>query len=374
MIQIFLDSLHRYGHWYAAAFLPGRQGGTGLNGRRLLFLLCVPLFLAVQLLHWLCLALDELLFPRYRRTAVVAPIFITGIPRSGTTYLHRALATDERFSVFTTWEVLLAPSVVQRRCIRAAATLDRWLGAPGHRLLTALTRRLGQGLDDIHPVALSAPEEDYLLLLPAASCFFLLLAFPSDPWLQKLPTPERLPAEQRQRLLAFYHRLLQRHLYAAPSDARLLSKNAAFAGWPPYLLARYPDASIVVCARHPDAALASQLKALTPARAVFGTDPDGRATEALFTALYHDFYLAIDAFVREASVKNVRIVIQEEMRGDSSAILAALRAFVCPAPDAQASEGSTRARTPASAGARAGTALAAYQHLLASPLRLRVPA
>lgn len=381
--QIFLDSLKRYGRWYAAAFLPGRHPGAGLAGRRLLFLLAVPLFLLVQLLHWLCLALDELLFPGYRHTLVAAPVFITGIPRSGTTYLHRALATGGGFSVFTTWEVLLAPSVLQRRVVHALAALDRRVGAPGCRLFDALFRRFGKGLDDIHPVLLNAPEEDYLLLLPAGACFFLLLAFPFDPWLRRLPMPEQLPARDRQRLFAFYHSLLQRHLYVAPAGARLLSKNAAFAGWPPCLLARYPDARIIVCARHPDNALASQLKALAPARAAFGTDPDGDATAALFTPLYREWYLSLAGFLGTAPRDRVRVVIQEDMRGNSAAVVAAVQRFVgdsrltATQPGATlpvAGEGSEPMSPSIGVQPQPDSALAAYHHLLQSPLRVGLPA
>ncbi len=380
--QIFLDSLKRYGRWYAAAFLPGRHPGAALTGRRLLFLLAVPLFLLVQLLHWLCLALDELLFPGYRHTPVAAPVFITGIPRSGTTYLHRALATGGGFSVFTTWEVLLAPSVLQRRVVHALAALDRRVGAPGCRLFDALFRRFGKGLDDIHPVSLNAPEEDYLLLLPAGACFFLLLAFPFDPWLRRLPMPEQLPARDRKRLFAFYHSLLQRHLYVAPAGARLLSKNAAFAGWPPCLLARYPDACIIVCARHPDSALASQLKALAPARAAFGTDPDGDATAALFTPLYREWYLSLAGFLGTAPRDRVRVVIQEDMRGNSAAVVAAVQRFVGDSRLSGALAGTRRPVASVGSGSMAlstaapqpDTALAAYQRLLGSPLRVGIPA
>lgn len=381
MAKIFLESLNRYGRWYALAFLPGRHAGAALTGRRLLFLLALPLFFVVQLLHLLCLALDEWLFPGYRRVHVKAPVFITGIPRSGTTYLHRALAADSEFSVFTTWEVLLAPSVLQRRCVQAVATLDRCLGSPGHRLLNVLVSRFGKTLDDIHPVSLSAPEEDYLLLLPAASCFFLLLAFPFDPWLSRLPTPEHLDEPARQRLFAFYHGLLQRHLYGAPAHTELLSKNAAFAGWPPYLLAQYPDARIIICARHPEAALVSQLRALAPARALFGTDARGDVTESLFTNLYRDFYLTIARFVETAPGNSVRIVIQEDMRADSAAVLAGVRGFLDGLPgtvlrdsaaQATAAAGGIAATSSGAGQAALDDARLAFQHMLDSPLRLRI--
>ena len=141
---------------------------------------------------------------------------MTGIPRSGTTFLHRTLAVDhERYTTLTTWEALLAPSIVQRKIIHALACLDQRLGGLGQRGVNALTRRLAGGLDDIHEVGLEAAEEDYLalaaggrLLYHAAGLSLLLLACSSWAiWISR--------CRQRgvKRLLSFYYSCLQRHLY-----------------------------------------------------------------------------------------------------------------------------------------------------------------
>jgi hypothetical protein len=39
--------------------------------------------------------LDLVLFPRYRRAKIEAPVFIIANPRSGTTFLHRIMCLDE---------------------------------------------------------------------------------------------------------------------------------------------------------------------------------------------------------------------------------------------------------------------------------------
>ncbi|MGB0184984.1 MAG: sulfotransferase, partial [Opitutales bacterium] len=84
----------RYLKWWLRALRPGANPSAPLTWRRILFLLLAPLLLAVQVFHWLGLFLDELLFPNYRKVKIEAPVFITGIPRSGTTFVHRTLAHD----------------------------------------------------------------------------------------------------------------------------------------------------------------------------------------------------------------------------------------------------------------------------------------
>ena len=127
------------------------------------FLLYVPLELAIRG-AWL---LDALLYPGYRRRPVEAPLFITGNPRSGTTFLHRLLARDsERFSTMRMWQILFAPSVVQRRLAAAASALERRAGGPCRRLWERVEQRWDASM---HRISLFAPEEDDYLLLHAWS-------------------------------------------------------------------------------------------------------------------------------------------------------------------------------------------------------------
>ncbi|MEM6704121.1 MAG: sulfotransferase, partial [Acidobacteriota bacterium] len=54
----------------------------------LVFLL---IFVPLQCVHWLGFLLDELFYRGYRRVRIERPLFILGLPRSGTTHLHRTL-------------------------------------------------------------------------------------------------------------------------------------------------------------------------------------------------------------------------------------------------------------------------------------------
>lgn len=257
--------------------------------RRLIVLTAgLPVFLAVQIGHGICLLLDEVLFPGHRRVSLDGALIITGIPRSGTTFMHRTLAADtERYTTLTTWEALLAPSILQRRAIHGMGWLDRRIGCPLGRGLAALTRKLTGSLDDIHEVGLDAAEEDYLTLLPAGGCFVMLLAFPSALGLQRLGQLDRtMPAGRRRRLLRFYRGCLQRHIYADGGERRLLSKNAAFGSWLAGLYEIVPEARFIVCIRQPDQALSSQIGSVAAAQRLFGAQTDGAAFQTLFLDIY----------------------------------------------------------------------------------------
>jgi len=310
---LFVQALGRYLGWYLRALVALPVECRASRLRRLLFLLVFPVFLAVQLMHWVFLLLDEVLFADYRHQALSRPLFILGIPRSGTTFLHRQLATDPGLSTPTTWEVLLAPSICQRRLVAVLALIDRLLGRPVRRLLDRFTQRAQGGFASIHAVELGVAEEDYLALLPLASCFLLLLAFPAERALLELGAFRDMSEARRQPLLDFYHGLLQRHCYCHPGK-RLLSKNAAFAEWPQALLSRYPDAGFILCVRPPEQALASQLAALDSARSTFAIDGDGTATKITFAHLFARYYANLAAFLAVCPKAQQAVVAQPQLR------------------------------------------------------------
>ncbi|MDY6829522.1 MAG: sulfotransferase [Pseudomonadota bacterium] len=260
---LFLQFLAR--SWWLAlrSLWPPKASIATRSPRRLLIaLLFVPGFVLLQLVHWCGFLLDELLFRGYRRVPIRKPVFILGVPRSGTTFLHNVLSDDPQFTTFSTWECLLAPSVTERKLVLGLAWIDRRLGAPGARLLRWAEDRLQGDLAAVHPVRLSAPEEDYFALTPALACFILIAPFPFARWVWDLAYFDtHYPPRQRQRLMDFYQRLIQRHLYVH-GDKTFLSKNAAFAGMIDALTTRFEDGRFVCCVRDPVETVPSQLSAL----------------------------------------------------------------------------------------------------------------
>ncbi|MEO0510866.1 MAG: sulfotransferase [Verrucomicrobiota bacterium] len=314
MFAVFCKSLFFHLGWWLASLWPGRHEGAPLGLRRLIFLLLgYPAFLALQSIHWIGFLLDEIFFSAYRRVEIETPVFIVGIPRSGTTFLHRTLATVEGYTSLNTWEALLAPSITERKLIRFLAALDRAIGAPSQRLIHWAFRKGSSDFNAIHEVGLEAPEEDYLTLLPVGHCFILSLAFPFSKKLSDLAQLDQLPENERRAIVQFYKRCLQKHLYCHPGK-RLLSKNAAFSSWTADLQAAFPKAKFLVSIREPDTALSSQLSSLAPARQLFGADPDGQHTAARFTQHYAHAYQNLAQFVEDSDLGQVAVIAQSELK------------------------------------------------------------
>ena len=270
----------------ASAFPDYGIGRRGASLQRLLVIVLFwPVFLLVQLINGAGLLLDYVLFPDFRRVTVREPLFVVGVPRSGTTFLHRLLALDQRFTTTALWELLFAPSITQRYFWTALASLDARNGKPAGRLLLWLERRVLGGLDGVHKTGLLDPEEDYLGLIPVWGCFLMVLVVPS-PSLWRLTFLDRdgSPAEKR-RLMAAYRRFVQRHLYFHGQDKQLLSKNPSFTPWMQTLADAFPDARFIGCLRNPDASVPSQINSILIGARLF----EGRDT----TTYWRDGFMAM---------------------------------------------------------------------------------
>lgn len=237
--------------------------------RRRTLLLLLPLFATGLILNQICWLLDELLFPRYRRIQPREPVFLAGIPRSGTTYLQRLLIQDrERFTGMRLWEIALAPSVLQKRCLLGIAALDRRLGSPLRRRLSRLDARLFAAMRDIHPISLFDAEEDEPLMLNAFASAYLTFAFPfPSPASRYARFDQEVPAGERRRLMRFYRACVQKHLLVFGPDKQYLAKNPSFTAKAGSLRAAFPDAHLLFLLRDPLEAAPSTLSLF---RAIYG--------------------------------------------------------------------------------------------------------
>lgn len=272
MFRLFLSSLLLSSRlWLSVLVSPLREGRSLLGA--LLIALGWPVFMILQLLHWAGFALDEILFGDWREVEVRKPVFVLGPPRSGTTHLHHVLSQDPATTTFRLWECLFGLSVSGRRLLLALVRADSKIGSPMARLGGFLGRRLGGGMAEVHPLALDAPEEDFLVLLPAMQCFILVTVFPHADWLWRTARLDRAVApEERARLMRFYAACVQKHLYVHGPEKRFLSKNASFSGSPESLLTVFPDACFFACDRDPQATVPSQLSSIEPALRAAGFD------------------------------------------------------------------------------------------------------
>lgn len=330
VVSACLRSFHLYLAWWWSALRPGQDQSSPHTLRRFLFLFVFfPLFLLVQIVHWFCWSLDAILYPSAGRKVVKQPIFITGIPRSGTTFVHRSLARASGLTTFTTWETILAPCICQKRLLRFLARMDARIGSLLRKSVDRLICWASGDFSQIHRVDLAAPEEDYLALLPFGGCFLLALAFPGVRDLRDLARFDQLPEKRRAEMLDIYHQCLQKKCYTAPANTRLLSKNAAFGSWVPDLAKRYPDATFLLCVRNPLEALSSQISSLEGARQLFGTDPHGGKTATLMRGVFCHNYGQIARLAESPTLqKRCCVLDQNDLKIHPKAMLTAAADFV----------------------------------------------
>jgi len=224
-------------------------------------LLSLGIYLPVQLLIWSGLFLDEVFFRGYQDVQIQSPVFIIGNPRSGTTFLHRLLAKDrENFLSMKTWEIFIAPSIFMRKVLKALARAGRAVGAPIQRRLRRLEREW-QRENVIHKLAINAPEEDEYLLIHIFSTLkiwsFAAMLDEAQPYVY---FDSLMEPQQKERILDYYARCLQRHLFMHEEEGRYyLAKNPNFSPMVDSLLDRFPDAKFIYLVRNPLDAVPSHL-------------------------------------------------------------------------------------------------------------------
>ncbi len=231
--------------------------------------LLIPLH---NLLTWVALLLDEILFPRYRKQNVEAPIFIIGNFRSGSTLLQRLLARDrEHMTAMKTWEIYLAPSILQRKFWRVVAKIDQ--KTFGGALLNRLTHRDNAWLGTIpmHKVGLQEVDEDEGILLHNWTSSFLMFVFP---FIESMPPylyfDTEMPEDEKHMAMEFYYRCVQKHVYDH-GGKRYIAKNPAFSVKIDSLRQYFPDAKFIYLVRNPVDMLASKTSFFSYIWQYFGT-------------------------------------------------------------------------------------------------------
>ena len=231
-----------------------------LSPRRVGWLILLhTIFPLLELGIWLGFLLDEIFYRDYQQMKVNTPVFIIGNPRSGTTCLHRLLAKDRKnFTTMQMWEMLFAPSITARKVIWAARALDRRLNYPFRERIREMEAEWKEQ-NEMHRVALRAPEEDEYLLFHIWSTLkvwtFSAILSGAKPYTY---FDQEMPAAEKQRMMSFYTRCLQRHLYAHGAQRALgkrerfyLAKNPSFSPMIATLLDYFPDAKFIYLARNP---------------------------------------------------------------------------------------------------------------------------
>jgi hypothetical protein len=242
-----------------------------------------------------CMQLDRVFFPGYRKTGIKKPVFIVGNARSGTTLFHRLLCADEeRFVYFRTWEILF-PSLLQKKVLRALSTAyERVFPNSFRRLVEWEDRQLGE-IKKLHPIGITKPEEDEFLMLVSFVSPVICVLFPYLDELTELVGFDDRPASVRQKIMLFYRECVLRQLAFHGGERTLLSKNPAFVSKMRGLAQEFPDAKFVYLIRNPFETVPSLLKLLQTVWGELGLDSNHieRATRELATGCINDYRYAM---------------------------------------------------------------------------------
>ena len=291
MIRCFLYSQLRFWAFFVWAPQAIVAHGWGAAFKRLIILIIgIPLFGCLQLLHWIGMLLDACFFRDWINTSAESPVFITGIPRSGTTFLQRTLAQDQRFTSTPLWELIFAPSISEKVFWSKVGSWLKPLGAFLGR------QKFFSKMEAIHSLQIDEPEEDFLFLLQLNACFILIALFPSAQGLWRLSRFDKEVPRWERRLIMYYYKVcVQKHLYFRRSqspkkDWVYLSKNPSFASMTRSLEETFKEAKFVVCAREPRKTVPSQISSLKPAFELLGDGklPKGFAQNCV--SMLHGYY------------------------------------------------------------------------------------
>ncbi|GMV34057.1 MAG: sulfotransferase [Chloroflexi bacterium CFX1] len=253
------------------SFFASKDTPAQLTKKRFFFLLLFYLVWPLgSLVHWLCFALDDILFAAYKNHPIEKPLFILGNFRSGSTFLHRLLSRDsETFTSLTTWDIYLTPSVTQKKITQFVSRADKkYLGGVLHRILFAFDRAT-LGKIKIHPISFFQPEEDENIHMHIWDGYFVTFLFPfMDEFPDYIHFDQALTPEHKKRIMTFYRSMLQRHLYANKGK-HFVAKNPAFSAKIETLAEFFPDARILYLARNPLDMLPSTVSWINYARGQF---------------------------------------------------------------------------------------------------------
>ncbi len=202
--------------------------------------------------------------PHLLDTQLARPVFVLGLPRTGTTFLYRLLSQDPA-ARWASFAEMMWPAAVKAH--RHLVKLPALLG------LTAFQAHYWARMRHIHPMDDHSPEEDVMLFQRS----FVNPQFPSFAYMprynQWIHTTTHFTGA------VGYHRKQLQVLQHTRSGRNWLLKNPTFAYFGRALLDTFPDAAFIHTHRDVKASLASMASYLVVSRSTFSTRPF--ATERL---------------------------------------------------------------------------------------------
>jgi hypothetical protein len=183
--------------------------------------------------------LDWIFFPRLKEKKIVSPIFLTGHPRSGTTFIHRSFNLIDTFSSFTFADIV-CPTLTGRKIL-----------FPIINYYVKKNKKLESKAESGHETQWNQVEEEDLLFTFFFSTnlitFFSPLAFSANP---KLWPIRHDALFFQQKLLKRLKGYIQRQLYLTHKD-RILLKMPDLIWRLDNVMQAFTDAQFIAIKRNP---------------------------------------------------------------------------------------------------------------------------
>ena len=218
--------------------------------RHFIFFVFVILFFMVHSIFTVTtLFCDFILFPKFRKVKVKAPVFIIGHPRSGTTFLHHLFTQAGDMAAFTTWQ-LLFPAITARKIVK-----------PIVRFLTRKNPVVLIPEEAGHQIALDTVEEDEMLFLHNHDTQFVIIGTPlgfAEKDYREIRFHDLQPRKKRIRSARFLKSIFQRHIYYT-GKTQIFAQTHFSTHRIKTLLEIFPDAKFIYMHRMPEETLPSYL-------------------------------------------------------------------------------------------------------------------
>lgn len=242
---------------------PGFDYYVNLNGLAMV----VSRFLLLWPLETFLWYVDDLIFPAYRKTKIVKPLFVIGQPRSGTTKLENILSKDDRLVSLTLFEMRF-PYLTIFYLKNYIDKIDKKYLNGGirafvyrhnlHYFMSATSERC-----KMRPLRFDRPDEDDTMFLFHQSMHFTLIApFPAVENVRRYYHFDELPEAEQMRMMNFHYAAVQKVMYYRGEGKVYFSKWVG--GWNGQLQISdkkfYKDAQYLCIVREPVDSLPSWMR------------------------------------------------------------------------------------------------------------------
>lgn len=223
-------------------------------------------YLVKLLTNLLYLERDRQQFPEIEKETVSAPIFMIGLPRTGTTLLHELLDQDPEHRTPLTWEVMFPSSKLEGPVNKA-----------GQRALCARNlkwfHRMAPGFRQVHAVGAHLPQECIAITAHVFQSF-LFHTF------KNVPSYQTWLSQHGYRESYGFHRQFLMQLQHFNGGGRWVLKAPGHLFGLAELIAEYPDAVIIQTHRDPLRVISSFSSNTVVLRRAFSDVVDSHAIAA----------------------------------------------------------------------------------------------